>query len=289
VSDGEARTTGAPHAGPDAASSEPRLAESPVVRNTYLGDRYWHLVLEAPEIAARLAPGQFVMLNTVRDGDTGPVLPRPMAAFDWDADEGTVDIVYGVVGDGTRLMTAFRPRERMTILGPLGRGFDVDGDTRRLLLVGRGIGTCSLTALARQAVRADIDVAAVVSARKRSALIGAELYRAHGVDPVMEVVDSDGSSDAMSVGQRLRDWAGDEPPQQICTCGSERLFRLCCDIAAGWRADIQVSLEAHMACGMGYCHGCSATAVTSSYEAALVCHDGPVFVWDPYEHQLREQ
>ncbi|MBO0872611.1 MAG: dihydroorotate oxidase electron transfer subunit, partial [Pseudonocardia sp.] len=57
--------------------------------------------------------------------------------------------------------------------------------------------------------------------------------------------------------------------------GSERLARLAAELGGRWRASVQVCLEAHMACGLGYCHGCATS--TGGGPPRLVCRDGPVF------------
>lgn len=259
--------------------SEPYLLEAPVARNTRIGDRYFRLRLHAPAIARHARPGQFVMLTAAREARREPVLPRPMALLDWDAEAGHIDIIYGVVGPGTRLLTSFTTGERIVVTGPLGRGFDLDNGSDRVLLAGRGIGACSLTALAGAAVRRGIDVIALDSARHADALVGQGIYRSAGITSVIGVIDADGSSDIGLVAERLRAILGDRPARQIFTCGSARLFGLCRQLAEDSRADLQVSLEARMACGIGYCHGCSAGRRSADAEDPLICRDGPAFRW----------
>ena len=93
--------------------------------------------------------------------------------------------------------------------------------------------------------------------------------------------DSDGSSDPGRLETRLRELLDDAPPALIAACGSARLEALAQRLAGAWGAEVQVALEAHMACGLGYCHGCSTGDRTASSEAPLVCRDGPVFGLPP--------
>lgn len=252
-----------------------RAAE--VLVNRHHIDRYQHLRLAAPEIAAAARPGQFVMLTAAKGHAGGPVLPRPMAIYSWDADAGVIDILYAVVGDGTRALATFSPGERMVVVGPLGRGFDIQPDTGRVLLVGRGIGTCSLTGVAQELAGGPVEVVAVTSGRDPGAVIGADVFRAHGAAAVRAVSDAEGSSGVERLRTDLCRELDDHPPQQILTCGSERLARLSAELGARWGATVQVSVEAHMACGLGYCHGCATGAVDDMLESPLVCRDGPVF------------
>lgn len=262
----------------------PSLCEAEIVTHRPAGDRYWLLELRAPQIAAGAQPGQFVMLTIARGRGLGPVLPRPMAIFRSDEEQGLISIVYGVVGVGTRQLTAYGVGERITVLGPLGRGFHLAPSSRRVLLVGRGIGTCSLTALAAEGVSRGVDVVAIDSARTPAALIGGGEYRRAGVATVIRVTDSGRTSNPAALRVRLERELGEAPPAQVFVCGSERLTSMCCDFAVQWGAEAQVSIEARMACGLGYCHGCSSGHRSAEAEAPLVCTDGPVFRWLPWEH-----
>jgi dihydroorotate dehydrogenase electron transfer subunit len=260
----------------------PVVHRAPVLEHGQIADRYRFLRLHAPAIAERAQPGQFVMLTAARDGESAPVLPRPMALYRTDAVAGTVDVLYGVVGAGTRRLAGFRTGETMTVVGPLGRWFEIGSDVRSVLLVGRGIGTCSLTTVAQRAADTGVVINAVTSARHKAAVIGADLYREFGARSVHEVTDEDGTSDVASLFTRLTGELDADPPGLILTCGSERLVGLCERLAGRWRGTrIQVSVEAHMACGLGYCHGCASGARSEGDESPLICKDGPVFAWTP--------
>ncbi|MBO0877722.1 MAG: dihydroorotate oxidase electron transfer subunit, partial [Pseudonocardia sp.] len=236
---------------PDRPSPTWRRAR--VLENRRHADRYWRLRLAAPEIASSARAGQFVMLTAAREDAAGPLLPRPMAIYAADAARGTVDVMYGVVGAGTRALTSFVPGERMVVVGPLGQGFVLAEGTRRVLLLGRGIGVCSLTCIAHE----DVEVVAVVSARTPAAVLGAEVFGEGGAVAFWPVTDAEGTSDVGALRALLPAELDGRPPQQILTCGSERLARLAAELGGRWRASVQVCLEAHMACGLGYCHGCA--------------------------------
>ena len=95
---------------------------------------------------------------------------------------------------------------------------------------------------------------------------------------VIAVTDDDGSSAIPALGERLRAEFRAAPPAVILVCGAGVLARLAAELGAEWGVPVQVSLEAHMACGLGYCHGCAAPVATDpETEGPLVCVDGPVF------------
>jgi dihydroorotate dehydrogenase electron transfer subunit len=123
------------------------------------------------------------------------------------------------------------------------------------------------------------EVVVVASGRNEAGVIGAEFYRSHGAT-VYEVTDTAGTSAVDALRRRLTEDLDARPPAQIMTCGSERLAGLCRELAARWGSDVQVSLEAHMACGLGYCHGCASGARAEGDESPLICADGPVFRYE---------
>lgn len=259
---------------PPVTLARPVSADAEVLANAHVGDRYWRIELRAPYAATHVRPGQFVMMTVTRDVRVGPVLPRPMAVYDADEAAGTVGVVYSVVGEGTRALTGFLPGERVTVVGPLGRPFDLPA-RGGVLLLGRGIGTCSLTLLARAAAARD-RVTTVVSGRTPDATVGREFEPTPGVRPIA-VDDLSGTSHPEALATRLHGMLDDDPPALVAACGSARLEALGERLAGTWGADFQVAVEAHMACGLGYCHGCATGNRTASAEAPLVCRDGPVF------------
>ncbi|MFF5264414.1 hypothetical protein ACFY4C_36285 [Actinomadura viridis] len=259
----------------------PTWDHAEVVRHHPVGDRYHRMRLKAPTIAAATRPGQFLMVTIPDATGARAVLPRPMAVHRRLPGEGCVDIVYGVQGAGTRALTATAVGSRVQVVGPLGVGFAPAPETSGLLLVGRGIGVCSLMTSAEDAVPRGVEVTAVVSGRTRAALVGADDYRDLGVRRLIEVTDQDGRSAPDVLSARLRRALDPAPPQQIFTCGSERLAEMCVRLGERWDARVQVSLEAHMACGLGYCHGCATAARTAADESPLICADGPVFELRP--------
>ncbi|MEV0052582.1 dihydroorotate oxidase electron transfer subunit [Saccharopolyspora shandongensis] len=258
---------------------KPTWEHASVLHHEPIGDRYRALRLQAPKIATTAQAGQFVMLTVARNGETAPALPRPMAVYRRDPEAGTLDVLYGVVGDGTRKLAGFQPGEEMLVVGPLGRGFTIDSHVHSVLLLGRGIGTCSLTTVAQDNAARGVDTIAVTSARHHGALIGAQAYREFGAKAVYEVTDEAGTSSPDALFATLTEDWDQQPPQLILVCGSQRLTTLAAELAQRWPAALQVSLEAHMACGLGYCHGCASGARSEGEESPLICTDGPVFGW----------
>ena len=195
-------------AGPDAP--RPRLVHGAVTAVERVGDRYWVLRVAAPHIAHTSLPGQFVMISIAAADEPVIILPRPIAVYGVDRDAGTIDLCIGVVGAGTRRLASLTPGVVTTVVGPLGRSFPLSHVTRHLLLVGRGIGVCSLTELSRAATERQISVTAVVSGRHGGALVGVDRLDGHGAH-VMTVTDADGTSDPDELRASLLARRGDQP------------------------------------------------------------------------------
>lgn len=264
---------------PTGPATPPGIEDGRVLRSRRAGE-LWRLDLEAPAVASRARPGQFAMIGVSPDASAAKTLPRPMALYDWDTDEGSVSIVYRVVGAGTSILSRAKPGDTLSLLGPLGRPFDVHGLEGTVLLLGRGIGSCSLLSVAKAASSSGCCVVAVLSARNESAMVASEDFLDAGARVVLAVVDRDGSSRIEHLEARLR--ALDEVDRlgHVYCCGAERFWPLAGRLAERAPVEIQVAVEARMACGLGYCHGCAAP-VTTYEEAPLVCRDGPCFGWVP--------
>ena len=258
-------------------ASRPRVTrtEALVRSNEPVSGRYWLLELEAPKLALTALPGQFAMITPARYDEVDHVLPRPMAIYRADPATGVVSFAYALLGSGTRALATFQSGERLETVGPLGRPFELGG-ARSALLIGRGVGSCSLTLLAATAIAGGVTVSAVDSSREPGGGMAALMLHEMGI-PVMEVADALGTSEPELVEASLIRLHDAAPPELIAVCGSKRLTGLAARLSKRWGSGVQVSVEAHMACGMGYCHGCATGARSAELEAPLVCNDGPVF------------
>jgi dihydroorotate dehydrogenase electron transfer subunit len=267
---------------------EPHFAAAEITAQHEVAPEHFLMRLRDARIA-RGGPGQFVMLKPTRAQDVHPILPRPMAVYRYLPASDEFEIVYRVIGTGTRAMSERRAGELAEVVGPVGQAFrllqlrarhpasakqtqGLDG----LLVIGRGIGTCSITSAAERAASNGARLYAVVSARRPDALIGLDWFAALGAQ-TLPMTDAEGTSDPERVAEFVAPLIRLGRVQQVLVCGSNRLIELAARLATPYSVNVQVSLEAHMACGIGYCHGCSHGAVGESEEAPLVCREGPVF------------
>ena len=277
---------------------QPVWDDAEVLVHEPVGERYRRLVLASDTIAQTAQAGQFLMITVPPSGGDTILLPRPMAIHRrrpatparpatahqtaTAAGPGTVELIYGTVGRGTRALAAVPVGGTLQLTGPLGRGFEFPAATRTALLIGRGVGVCGVMGAAEDAAAAGSRTSMVLSGRKPQQLLGRTDCAELGVT-VLEATDHDGSSDLAALKTRLlAEFGGttpaQTPPDVVMVCGAGVLARLAAELGAHWGVPVQASLEAHMACGLGYCHGCAApVSHDPSVEGPLVCADGPVF------------
>ena len=126
--------------------STARMHDFEVVSNQEIADGIFSLVISAPKLASALKPGQFV--NIAVPGDASSLLRVPLSFYRADAEAGTVELWYAVVGDDTRRLSQMAPGSTSNLLGPGGRGWLVPEGTRKALLVAGGIGVPPVLCLA---------------------------------------------------------------------------------------------------------------------------------------------
>ena len=230
---------------------------------------------DAPELADRARPGQFVMVDPNSESGTfDPLLPRAFSYYRFRTVEGEhrFALLYAVVGRVTEAMAAQRPGDAAWMTGPLGRGFEVQRHARSLLLVGGGVGIAPLVALADQQIARGRAVALCFGARSAEGVFPADL-----LPPEVEyyVSTEDGSQGHRGLVTELfaqhLSWA-----DQSFACGPVPMFRSMASVvrADGMRRPVQILMETEMACGVGICYGC---AVFTRRGVKLCCKDGPRF------------
>lgn len=114
-----------------------------VLRNEQIGADVWIMDLYAPKQAAEAEVGQFCNVRVT--GGTAPLLRRPISYAGFDKEEGTITLLYRVVGTGTEIMTHLKEGDVLDCLGPLGSRFEM---TDNMLLVGGGVGIAPMLCIA---------------------------------------------------------------------------------------------------------------------------------------------
>jgi len=185
--------------------------------------------------------------------------------------------LYKKEGRGTQGMAMLEPGEEFNIVGPLGVGFWLEESWRSIVVLGRGVGLATLAPLSQLAAEHNVDVTAILSARNPEVVMSRDLFEGLGAE-VIEVVDTDGSSDVDNVEQILKGLIKAGKADAFFTCGSNRLLTLMKSLGKSHEIGGQVAMEQNMACGLGACYICMRTfEVNGEKILRRVCREGPCF------------
>jgi dihydroorotate dehydrogenase electron transfer subunit len=238
-----------------------------VVSKNFIADNIVDLKLGCAELAKKAVPGQFV---EVYPDNGANLLSRPISICEIDATEGTLRLVFQVVGKGTELFSKLEKDNEVRVLGTCGNGYTLKNGKN--IFVGGGIGVPPLLESVKQCEGEKI---VVLGFRSGSFLVedfektGAKVY----------VATDDGSVGFKgNVVDLLRseNIVGDN----IYSCGPKIMLKFLSQYAEEKNIPCQVSMEERMACGIGACVGCVVPIKTGNgdeWTYKKVCKDGPVF------------
>ncbi|MDQ6789173.1 MAG: dihydroorotate dehydrogenase electron transfer subunit [Candidatus Dormibacteraeota bacterium] len=229
--------------------------EAPLAGRREVARGVWVLGFEAAPIAHSVRAGQFVNLLL----RPGPLLRRPFSVYRVDHD--VVEVVLKAVGEGTRMLLELRPGDRVSMLGPLGTGFELEREGGPVALVSGGLGVAPMPLAAREAQALGLTVHWVHGARTAD-----ELCREWEGDEAWWATDDGSLGVAGSVLQAVPVGVG-----QVLGCGPNRMLAA---LAERW-PEAQVALETYMGCGTGVCLGCAVPRTSGVFDRA--CQEGPVY------------
>ncbi|MDD2464997.1 MAG: dihydroorotate dehydrogenase electron transfer subunit [Desulfobulbus sp.] len=245
--------------------------KSIVVANEHISEQYFRLVLRAPRIAAQARPGQFVMAACGSTLD--PLLRRPFSIHRCPGDD-TVHLLIKKVGKGTHLLADCAAGETVDLLGPLGKGFQFQPELASAL-VGGGVGIAPLLFLVEDAHRrypehAPIHVFLGAQTGDDVHQLGAEFEQ---LGCTVSIATDDGSLGVHGlVTAPLAEHIS--TMHKAYVCGPMPMMAAAAELCATASIPCEVSLESHMACGLGACLGCTVHGADGHYRH--VCKHGPV-------------
>ena len=252
------------------------------------------ITLESKEIADSTRPGQFVHLSV-----SGMLaMRRPISVMSVDTDNGTFDLLYKIVGEGTKQLADRKIGDVLSVIGPIGNGFELT-DRKIPLLIGGGVGMPPMIAIAQKIKdNAYYNPYVILGSEvpfpfeaSQSSLNGFNsskfytmplleewrvpcglaslqdyegVYKGYVTDLAREYLDSLSSNDLKEV--------------EIFTCGPNPMLEAVSKLSNEYNLPCQASLEEYMACAVGGCAGCVVEVATENGPAMKrVCVDGPVF------------
>lgn len=226
------------------------------------------MVIEAPQIAKLAQPGQFVH---VKKTDSVNFLRRPFSIADADNENGTITLIYRIVGKGTAEYAKMSVGEEFSILGPIGNGFELKSG--RPLLIGGGVGIAPLIYLSRKLKN---EKPILLIGGKNKDEVFWEKYLQEFADKIYITTDDGSVGFKGFTIQLLPQILAENKIEHIYTCGPNIMMEGVAKLAHEKNIDCQVSLEKRMACGIGVCLGCTFEGKLTQ-KRRKVCTEGPVF------------
>ena len=240
-----------------------------IVEKTPLNPTVTKMVVEAPLIAKKALPGQFVILRAGADSER-----IPLTVADYDREKGTVTVIFQVVGGGTMELNALKEGESLhDFVGPLGRASELDG-LKKVCVVGGGVGCAIALPVAKALHEKGAEVHSVVGFRNQDLVILEDEFRACSDKFVL--MSDDGSCGrkglvTAALGELIL--AG-ENYDEVIAIGPLVMMKFEVAVTKKYNVKTVVSMNPIMIDGTGMCGGCR---LTVGGETKFACVDGPDF------------
>jgi dihydroorotate dehydrogenase electron transfer subunit len=266
--------------------------DATVIRQTPYSPNCWKITLEVPS-RDPIEAGQFC--HVLCDETTDPLLRRPFSYWDVRPSPAgqEVDLLYTVVGAGTRRLAAKGPGDKVPYMGPLGIGFTPKAVGTCVFVAG-GVGIVPFYLFARQlaaragAKRPPFETGAprprmilLFGGRTESMLYGIDDFPGVGVEAL--AATEDGSRGIRGLVTALLDAQLprlDRSSLQLYTCGPDKMMEAVVRIARRETLPCEVSMERHMGCGLGACGACVTKVLSEDgrdWRHSRICYEGPTY------------
>ena len=240
-----------------------------ILKKRRLSSNMTWLVIDAPLVARKAKPGQFIILRTDEYGER---IPLTMAGHDSEA--GTIDIIYAAVGRTTMLMDQLEEGDYLLdVVGPLGKPTEMEG-LKRVAVVGGGTGNALAYPLATGMQKAGIKVDMIAGFKTKDMVILEDEFRA-GTENLYITTDDGTYGEKGFTTDKLKALieAGNKY-DEVVAVGPPMMMKFTCRIAEEYGIKSVASLTAYMVDGTGMCGGCRCIV---GGENKFVCVDGPEF------------
>ena len=240
-----------------------------ILHAEFLAPGIKRFVIEAPRIARKQRPGQFVIVRIHEEGER-----IPLTIENSDPQKGTINIVVQSLGKTTTLLNSLGAGDHiMDVVGPLGKPSEIE-KFGTVVVMGGGVGTAMAYPTAAALKQAGNKVISIVGARNKELVILEREMRE--VSDVLMITTDDGSyADKGFVTDKLRQLIQNGVPiNLVLAIGPIPMMRAVADMTRSERIRTLVSLNPIMIDGTGMCGGCR---VLVNYKSQFACVDGPEF------------
>lgn len=240
-----------------------------ILRKEKLNSQVTLLEIDAPFVARKAEPGQFVILRAHEEGER-----IPLTIADYDRNRGSVTIIFQEVGATTRLLGNFEAGDKLAdFCGPLGNPSHFDG-VRKAAVIGGGLGTAIAYPQAKKLFNMGVDVDVIIGFRSKELIILEEEMAK--VSNNLHVTTDDGSNGTRGFVSDILKKRIEEGERYdvVIAIGPPIMMKVVCDVTRPHGIKTIVSLNPIMIDGTGMCGGCR---VTVGGQTKFACVDGPDF------------
>lgn len=240
-----------------------------IVRKKELNPTVTLMDIEAPLVAKKAQPGQFIILRVDEDGER-----IPLTVADYDREKGTVTIIFQIVGATTELLNHKNEGEYIQdFVGPLGKATETEGK-KKVAVVGGGVGCAIAYPVAKKLHESDCEVHSIVGFRNKDLVILEDEFNA--ASNILKIMTDDGSYGTKGlVTDALKELieAGNQY-DEVIAIGPVIMMKFVCKLTKEYGIKTVVSMNPIMIDGTGMCGGCR---LTVGGETKFACVDGPEF------------
>ncbi len=225
--------------------------------------------IEAPAVARKAEPGQFIILRVDEEGER-----IPLTIADFDREKGTVTIIYQVVGATTeKLNHKSEGQYLQDFVGPLGRATETEG-LNRVAVVGGGVGTAIAYPVAKKLHDEGCHVDLIVGFRNKDLVILEEEFKAASTQLIIGTDDGSYGKKALVTDLLREQIEGGAKYDRVIAIGPVIMMKFVCRLTKEYDIPTVVSMNPIMIDGTGMCGGCR---LSVGGETKFACVDGPEF------------
>ncbi len=240
-----------------------------IVQKTALNPTVVKILIDAPLIASKAKPGQFVILRTFADSER-----IPLTISDSDPKFGTVTLIYQIVGASTMELNSLGEGDCLCdLVGPLGAPTELD-NVKKAAVIGGGVGCAIAYPIAKQLHKNGCEVHSVTGFRNQDLVILEDEFR--GVSDRLEIMTDDGSYGQKGLVTHALEALIKEGNEYdaVFVIGPLVMMKFVCEVTRPYGIKTIVSMNPIMIDGTGMCGGCR---LTVGGETKFACVDGPDF------------
>ena len=240
-----------------------------IVKKRVLNPTVTLMEVEAPLVARKAEPGQFIILRVDENGER---IPLTIADYDWE--KGTVTIIFQIVGATTEKLNHKEEGDYLQdFVGPLGKATETEG-LKRVAVIGGGVGTAIAYPVAKKLHDVGCHVDLIVGFRNKDLIILEDEFRAASTNFIIGTDDGSYGKKALVTDLLREQIEAGVKYDRVIAIGPVIMMKFVCQLTKEYNIPTVVSMNPIMIDGTGMCGGCR---LTVGGETKFACVDGPEF------------